>query len=198
MVARASNLVHACVDLGAFISGLGLQVIIDRFTDPGGNEKVIVAESPHLAKRCTVAKLPAVTTEEQANLANLVRVIVGEPELLGSMNDLAMTLYMHHQSPTNCGRVIDSLRIAVAPNLDAKHGWPILRNVVNVNVDEAYLKLISEHSKVTRHGDRRKSIPEAEVTEITARTWTIMNRFLAYRLGGNQPLDSALYPALVG
>ncbi len=113
---------------------------------------------------------------------------------LGSINDLAQTLLFFHVSPTNCARVLDSLRRAVAPNLKPKPGWVELREIVNC--DENYMFWVSEYSHNPRHGDRSSEIDKAITDEIRKRTWNIMNRVLEYRKGGNSPLDTSKFTLL--
>jgi len=107
-------------------------------------------------------------------VVSVIKLVIAEPQLLGSMNDLSQTLSTHHQTPTNCARVIDSLRKAVAPNGTEKQGWTVLRGIVNA--DEKYLQFISSNSTKPRHGDR-SGISENVITEIQTRTWRIMDRF---------------------
>jgi hypothetical protein len=122
-------------------------------------------------------------------------LIIHEPELMGSLMDLAETLVSYHTTPTNCGRALDTLRRAVAPKLPCKQGWATLRGIVNA--DKEYMEWVSAYSTNPRHGERRTDIPANIIVEIRKRTWNVMNRMMEYRKGGSKPLDMVKYPMLV-
>ena len=58
----------------------------------------------------------------------------------------------------------------------------------NLNVDEKYLKFVTGLSHGPRHGNRAKRLPERDLAETLNRAWTIMDRYLAFRRRGGQPL----------
>jgi hypothetical protein len=198
LFARANDLVHASIDMIAFATGNSLFVDIDTAVRPDGVTEHIEKRIPALGALCTAYKVPAVEPQERTEFERIRQVIIGEPALLGSMMDLGYTLTFHHVIPTNCGRVLDSLRKAVAPvtgkREDKKKEWEILREIVNVKID--YINWISAYSIEPRHGNREKEIPEDVLNEILRRTWNVMNRFIQYRKSGNSPLDPIKFPVL--
>jgi hypothetical protein len=66
-----------------------------------------------------------------------------------------------------------------------------------LNVDKAYLAYITDLSIGPRHG-KPTPITDATAMEVRARAWRIMDRFLHYRLGKNQPLSPQVFPLLRG
>jgi hypothetical protein len=111
-----------------------------------------------------------------------------------ALNDLVTANTLPHYSPVTCARTIEGLRHLIAPGLQPKDGWSSLRQ--NLNIDENYLKFITDHSKGPRHGDPQH-IPGAITTDIITRTWVIMNRFLEYRKRGNDALPISEFPMLI-
>ncbi len=111
---------------------------LSRSSCPTGVSKIFQLLDASLGSLCTAYDMPPTTPQSIANFQEVAYLVAGEPALLGSMNDLAQSLANHHLSLINCGRVLDSLRKAIAPNVIAAKGWPLLHSAVNVNSD--YLK----------------------------------------------------------
>jgi hypothetical protein len=100
-----------------------------------------------------------------------------------AISDILMTLGKAHYSPTACGRVADSIARLLLPNGDRKAQWEAVRQ--NLRVDESFLRTLSEVSKGPRHGDRTEVF--AEENKATAhRAWTLLGRYLRYRIDGDQ------------
>jgi hypothetical protein len=192
---RAYNLVEACTDLTSFGSGIALWVELDAFVTPDGIRRSILKNDSSLRSECTAFKSPTTNSQEQEEFNAALKIVLQEPTLMGSMRDLAQTLAHFQMTPINCGRVLDSLRMAVAPKLKPKPGWVALRSIVNA--DEDYMKWISDYSTDPRHGERSPNIPAYVAAEIRKRTWSVMNRFLEYRKAGNIPLDVSTFPLLI-
>jgi hypothetical protein len=193
---RAFDVARACVNLGAFSTGLGLIVIFEEYVLPdGAHSKILLNTSPDVLAQVTAFKIPAVTADERKLFEQVLTLVVREPALFMALNDLAETITVPHATAVNCGRVLDAVRNMVAPGAEPKKGWPILRDMLRV--DEAYVIFISENSKTHRHGDRTR-IDGPTTLEIQKRTWSIMNRFLEFRKQGNQQLPLAEFPLLVG
>ncbi len=193
LYARGMNLVRGCLDLCTFATGLGLVVVLDTIHFPDGTSADINLQDTSLGALCTAFTIPPKGQEENDELADVLALVFKEPALLGALNDLGHIMAVHHQSPTNCGRVLDGLRKAIAPNEEPKRGWSMLRSALNL--EQRYVEWVSDYAKNTRHGDRGH-IPEQVVHEITQRTWRVMNRFLEYRKSGSQPLSLSDFPLL--
>jgi len=192
---RAYNLVEGCLDLAAFGHGLATWVVLESVVKPDGTEDAIIRQDHKLASLCTAIRFPPRNNIENFEFTKTLRLVFTEPELLASLRDLAEILLHPEVAPTNCGRVLDSLRKAVAPNIEKKKGWTILRGIVNA--DENYMNWVSVISTEPRHGHRTFEIPGRSVAEIRARTWNVTNRFIEFRKGGSVELDRAKFPLLV-
>ncbi len=192
---RAFDLARACVDTVSFATGQGFTINLEVFVDPVGPIGYLSPQNPDLGALCTFLTFPTVTPKDQKTFETALKVVLSEPPLFIALNDLIQANILPHHAPTNCGRVLDSLRKLVAPTVDSKKGWPILQNVVHA--DAAYMKRVSDLSTNPRHGDR-SFISGKDTTESLQRTWAIMNRFLEYRKGGNQSLSLADFPFLLG
>jgi hypothetical protein len=189
------DMARACVDLVAFAGGYGVVVVFETFTDESGAVRQLHYVDPMLEAECTVIKINAPLESERRDFHTVLSLVMTDFPLMMALNDLIQANSLPHQGPTNCGRVLDSLRKLVAPGPDKRRGWATLREIVRV--DEAYTKWVSDHSTTTRHGGGTY-IPGNETREISRRTWVVMNRFLEYRKRGNQPLPSADFPFLLG
>jgi hypothetical protein len=66
-----------------------------------------------------------------------------------------------------------------------------------LNVDRQYLEFITATSTNHRHCQLPVA-SAAKLSEILFRSWTIMNRFLAYQKNGSRPLTVSEYPMLTG
>lgn len=185
---QAFDLSRACVDLVAFKTAKGLSVVLDSFVDPNGEHSLILPEDSNLSELCTVFDLN--------NLDEIYKIILTEPPLFMAMNDLIASIIFPHHSPVNCARVIEGIRTLIAPTgIDKKRSWSYLHE--NLHIKSGYLKLITEHSKAPRHGER-VYISGKITQEIVRRTWIVMNRFLEFRKRGNTQLPQSEFLVLNG
>lgn len=192
---RAFDLARGCVNIAAFGTGYGLYVIFEQFVLPDGAvQQLMFTSPPDLVAECTAFKMNAVTTEEKKVMEQILTLVMGEPALFMLLNDLIQCVSVPHVIPVNCARVIDGLRKLIAPG-PPKTAWPLFRDVMHV--DEAYITLMSEYSKDTRHGGNVR-IDGSITREILKRTWIVMNRFIEYRKSGNKALPFAKFPLLRG
>jgi hypothetical protein len=184
---RSIDIARASVDLVGFSRGLGLTVVLDEVIDEAGNKKDIVPSDLSLEALCDVFKLGDGTFDQ------VLRIVLSSPPLFFALRDLIETITLPHRAPTNCARAVETIRNLLTPNADRKLQWAALRNALNL--DERYLRLITDQSTAPRHGDHG-FIDGIVTVEITRRAWVIMNRFLAYRKSGNQPLSLIDFPLL--
>jgi hypothetical protein len=194
LYARGLNLVRAYVDSVSFAMGIGFTITVDDLKRPDGSVAKIQRVNEILGSLCTAYKFPPRNAIEQAEFEKVLKLILAEPNLMGSLTDLADTLASHHQTPTNCGRVLDSLRRTVAPDLKDAQGWLILQQLLRIS--RPFMEFVSIQSTKPRHGDRITAVPEETVTEIARRTWQIVNRFIEFRKRGSQPLSESEFPEL--
>jgi hypothetical protein len=189
---RASDLARAAVNVVAFASGLGLSVILETFIDPNGAPSAILPTDPAIPALCTSYSLDP---SRGADLGAIYQFVLTEPPLYRALNDLIESITVPHVCTVNCGRVIDSIRRMITPNLSTPAGqaWGAMHRALNVSRE--YQEWISEQSKGPRHGDP-SFVPGNIATEMTHRSWIIMNRYFEYRKRGNQPLPDAEFPIL--
>jgi hypothetical protein len=186
---RATDIVRAAVDLVAFSTGNGLTVILDTLIDPAGNRSVIAPQNPELALLSTSLH------SRVDGFEKLLGLMLPNFTLIHALRDLIDAVTQIHVSPRACGRVVDGLRQIVAPNDEPKKGWRKLREVLRI--DREYLQMITDHATGPRHADPTH-IPGPITTELTKRTWTIMDRYFEFLLrGGKEPLPPAEFPLLI-
>jgi hypothetical protein len=186
---RAMDLCRASVDLVAFTKGYGLTVVLETFVDPTGATSSLLFKDDSLAPLCSALTLSSGFDE----VHTMVLTDVG---LFMALNDLVGAITLPHVSTVNCARALEGLRHLIAPpGINNKEAWGQMRQALQV--DEAYLKLITDNSTASRHGDRTH-VPGDTTAEITRRSWVIMNRFFEYRKGGSKPLSAPDFPLLHG
>jgi hypothetical protein len=188
---RAFDLARASVNLVGFAHGFGLSVILEMFIAPDGSPSELAAIDPSLPPLCTAYSL------EPARLADFNTVfntVLTTPDLFMALEDLIHSITLPHVSPVNCARAMDRLKHLIAsPGSLDKDAWRQMRDTLQI--DEPYLRYITDVSKGPRHG-RPGHTPGNQTTEVTRRSWTIMNRYFEYVKGGKQPLDAAAFPLL--
>jgi hypothetical protein len=186
---RAFDICRASVGLASFAMGYGLTVVLETFVDPGGSKSTILAKDESLASLCTAFTLTKGFDEVHT-------MVLQNWPLFHALNDLIEAITVPHVSPVNCGRVVERLRELIAsPGSNRKNAWKEMRDALQV--DEAYLKFITDHSVDPRHG-LPVHVPGSVTTEVIRRAWTIMNRYFDYRKNGGKPLSGKSFPLLTG
>jgi hypothetical protein len=175
--------------------GVGFTLTWDSIKRPDGAILKIQKINSALGALCTSYTFPPRTVQQSVEFDRVFRIVLAEPNLQGSMMDLADTLANFHQTPINCGRVLDSLRKAIAPGMEPAPGWGILQTLLRVS--KPYRAFVTSNSTDYRHGDRENGLPEATMNEIFGRTWQIMNRFIEFRKRGSLQLPDGEFPELV-
>lgn len=187
---RAQDIVRATVDLAAFAAGARVVAVLERFVDPQGKEIELGERNNRLAAECSAFSLGT-----DPRIWDVWRVAINDHQFFMALRDLVDANMVGHEIPTNCGRVLDSIRRMIFPaGPDKKRqGWLAMQAALNVSSD--YQKWVTEMSAPPRHGDR-SYINAADTQELLRRTWAIMNRFMVYRTGGNKPLTAPDFPLL--
>lgn len=183
------DIIRATTDLFSFAMGIGLTPILDTFLDEKGNPKDAIAGDKNLSSLCTSYKVDAPFEE-------ILILILRERLASMALNDLIISITMTNYGQVNCGRAVESLRSLLAdPGKDRGIEWSQMQE--KLNVDEAYLKFITDHSVDARHG-RRDKVKFEVLAELNRRAWVLLDRFIAYRGNGNQPLLPDRFPLLKG
>ncbi|PQJ11958.1 hypothetical protein CJD36_009200 [Flavipsychrobacter stenotrophus] len=185
---RAIDLVRAAVNILAYAHGVGFTVVLDEVLEDNGVRKPYVSIDTSLPQLFT-----AFDTHSPNWYGEIVNIVCTEPAVFMALDDLIVSIALPHHSTVNCARAVEGLRKLLAPNLSEKQQWDNMHSVLNTS--KAYVFMITDNSKSGRHGDRVRI--EGEITtEVTRRAWVIMNRFFAFRKGGNLPLSQIDYPIL--
>ncbi len=150
---RALDLARAAVDLVAFGSGWGLNVDLHTFIAPDRVRKRLLPCHEGLSHSCTVYKPEQVLSEEgQQSFQNMLLIIFEEPPLFMALHDLTQAITEAHHAPVNCARAIEGLRTMMLPGEPRAKQWARFRD--SLNVQEGYVRLITDQSVSARHGQR--------------------------------------------
>jgi hypothetical protein len=182
---------QAVLDLAAFKIGVGVIVILDTYQLPGREVEPLTLYDPTLSEKCTV--LP--DGEGKTTLGPLMQLVLKEPALAIALNDLILSITNPTITLINCARAVEAIRTMVAHTPDKKIGWPIMHEALNLT--QEYCTFVTKHSVEHRHGSHISVAPEIR-TDVTGRAWTIMDRFLHYRVSGNLSLPFEQFPVLEG
>jgi hypothetical protein len=190
---RALDLARASVDVLAFGTGFGLTVVFEKFKDATGVESELMIQDPRLGPLVTAFKL---NIPPPNNLEETLKIVWTEPALFFAMRDLIEAITLPHRTPVCCGRAVEGLRnLMTGSDMPRGQAWGEFRR--NLQLDESYIKMITDHSVAPRHGEHSRV--SGEITfDIVQRAWKIMDRFLIYRLRGNKPLLDPEFPLLRG
>ena len=188
----ANDLARASVNLLSFATGINFVVVFDEFVDPNGDRSPFVIQDLQRNELCTI--LPMVSLGEKVLLGDVASFVFSEPALFLALDDLITAASLHHLTVVNAARSIEGLRHLMAlEGMSRSEAWELFRS--NLNLNEKYLRLITDTSKSGRHGDGA-FIPGTITTEIISRSWVIMNRFLEFRKRGNVRLPLDKFPVL--
>lgn len=189
---RALRIARVVIDLYSFGTGVPLSVTLDRFIDPDGNSTRIVGTNPHLQGLCPTLQVDP-GNPGALNFGPLFELVLKDTDVAFAIRDLVSAISDVDASTVDCARAIDGLRHIMWPHDDKGKGWELLRAALNLSED--YLNFIMDASKKLRHGNR-EYIPGSIISEVTMRSWTVMNRFLEYRLRANKRLPEDEFPPL--
>lgn len=190
MLLRALNTSQAAVDLVAFSLGAPLAIVFESASEHDGSHFPLHVRDPDLAALVTAFSL------DTPKFQQALKIVIEERNLFHALRDLIEATSAAHKVVPHCAKAIETVRtLLTPPESDRKEGWSLMSD--NLRVDSKYLKLITDHSKAPRHGDHQ-AITAAITEEISKRSWTVMNRFLEFRMRGSQPLPSDQFPLLSG
>lgn len=185
---RALDLTRAAVDLVGFAKATGLVVHLDRFVDADGNAMELVFDNKGLVPLCTAYQL-------DNRFSEMLTMLLMSHPIAVQLRHLIESITIPHVSLVNCARAIEGLRQIMSPDTKDSAAWKLMRE--SLNVDEAYLKLITGNSKGPRHGGTAH-VPGTVTSEVTKRAWNVMNRFLEYKKRKDTPLPESEFPMLLG
>src|SRR6185312_11433371 len=121
--------------------------------------------------------------------------VLSDWKLAHAFDDLIHAISVPHVSSVNCARAIEGLKHLLSTDaMNDKQRWEHMRNVLNLSKD--YLSLITKSSEENRHG-KRSRVEGDVASDVTRRSWTIMNRYLEFRKRGSaDPLPADQFPLL--
>ena len=183
----AMDLARAVAEVASISCGVAYVPVFEHVIFPDGRKCDQVLADRRLAKLMTI--FPDYSFEQVLGL------VISDVALMRVLSDVVVILTWQHYCPIAAGRVVDSILRMLTGGQSRSSDWQKMRETLRV--DEAYLRLLTDRSKGLRHGDR-EYVDSQTNRQLAERAWTLMNRYLAYRLGGNQPLDHEKFPLMQG
>lgn len=188
ILARAYEIVTPAINLYAFSKGIYLQLIIDSIVENGKARPVVLSERS-VEKFCLSFK-----NDDEFN--EVLSLVLPNLNLRFAFSDLIFGLGNLNHSSISAARCVEAIRNTIAPNPKETLAWSEMRR--KLNLDRAYIQLITDASRKHRHGDRGEEDGQLQL-EITHRAWKIMDRCIEYLKRGNQDaLSESDFPELKG
>jgi hypothetical protein len=185
---RAIDIASAAVNLTAFGLGMGIFVVIDKYSEPEGKEMHLIYRDHKLEALASVAN-PA-----GPNFSRALDVVYQDIRMFTVLGDLVRANSVPSAVPASCGSAVEAIRSLMVPKgTDRSEGWPLLRN--SLNVTKEYLKLVTDHATPARHGEH-PYVDGGTTEKIAHRAWTLLNRYFEYRIRGGKPLPVSEFPLL--
>jgi hypothetical protein len=182
--ANALDMARSLADVICLETGVAFLPVLDEVVLPSEVRRPLA-----LADR----RLATITSDfVSANYETVVDLALTDVKVARLLSDVTSMLTWSHYAPIAAGRVADSVVRLLTDGRSSRH-WEEAREILRM--DRAYLQLLTNHAAPPRHGDRQ-SVPGEANSELARRAWTIMVRYLEYRLSGD--LDPAKHPLLVG
>ncbi len=186
---EATYVTRTFVNCMAFSKGEGVTIAFDKMITPQMEVAELLLTDYRLPKLCT-----SYTFEE--NLDEIMIMVMTTPGLNLALDDLVQAISSSRMVPLNCARAVEALRhLFSTPDAPRQKAWAAMRE--SLRISEEYISLITTHSVAPRHGDVTGVAGET-VLVILQRSWTIMNRYIAFRRrGGIEPLPLIEFPLLL-
>lgn len=184
---RALDIARAQVNLIGFKMGWGLTVVIDSYVDINGEKKALLFHDGRLPAYASAFDL-------SNGFDEILSRVIQQPLLMMALQELISSISLPHVAPIDCARAMDRLKHLVAhPGLKDDRAWRQLRETLQIG--KQYLKFITDHSANPRHG-RPGHTSAGVVSEVTRRSWIIMNRYFEFLRRGSMSLPSSEFPLL--
>jgi predicted DNA-binding ArsR family transcriptional regulator len=182
---RSYEITRTLVNLVSLKMGWGLKVYLETYIAPDGKEETLMTRMDSIRG--------LFTSYDLNQMGAFFDLMVSDVNLYMALDDLVEAISTPRVATTNCARVIDAIRHLISPQLKDKAGWTAMREALNA--DESYLQLISNKSKLSRHG-KHEYLTSEEAQEIIARACIITDRYLHYRIQYKDKLPLNLFPQL--
>ena len=178
---RAAQLL---ADVEGFLRGTPFTVVLDHVETSDGDLRPAFLGHLDLAKICSAAGL--------ADVESIFDQALNDNALTQTLSDALKMLHTLDYAPVAAGRIADSLARLVAGERGAD-AWSRLHEALRVT--RSYVEPLSDLSKPARHG-HRVYVPADQVHMLAERSWTLLTRYLVWRL--NERLDEARFTVLAG
>ena len=168
---RAFDLTRASVNLVGFAHGLGMTVLFEILIGPDGSVTELAPIEQQLPPLCTAYSLDP---SRSADFNAVFNAVLTSPDLFFALEELIGAITLPHVAAVNCARAMDRLKHLIAsPDSSDKDAWKQMRDALQI--DEQYLRLVTDVSKGPRHGRPGHTMGKL-TTETTLRSWAAMNR----------------------
>lgn len=181
---QAFNLAGSLVDLASFATGSGWRINIDRFTNNDGVTTPIRIHDPFLERISTAFSIE--------NVTSIPPILLTDARFMVVLNDLIHTNVYPRFVAVSSARTVEGIRHLIDPSGREK-SWKTMRETLNLTRE--YIDYILQRATTQRHGNW-DYIPLDTNKEIVCRAWTIMDRYIVFRLRGEQRLDKSMFPDL--
>jgi hypothetical protein len=184
----AEYFVRSQLGLFSLRTAHGFVPILTHLQIDDGEKKSIIRHEKALEGIVTTV------ASDEDYLATLM-VVAGDMNLSLAIQDLAQALSTHHEGLIHCARAVEAICANFIPQGKDRRefGWGPMQT--SLNVSKALLQSITRHSTNPRHGIRFGNVP-VDGHDIGRKTWEVMNRYLKFRMTGNQPLSPDDFPLL--
>lgn len=182
----AYDLVRIMTDIATIGEGVAFSPFIDEVTLPTGEVKRLVWADRRLSGLCRAIA--------QYGEEAVVDLAISDVVLARTISDITIMLVWPHYAPIAAGRVADAI-VRMMTGGSTPSCWADLRGALNV--DMPYVKLLTDESRVARHGDR-VHVSGPKVRDIADRAWTLLDRYLCLRLSRSTSLGVLEFPILNG
>lgn len=186
----ALDFTRAQIDIVGFARGGAFELSFERAElPPDGNITDLDFEDKALSSICSAFDL-----DDTKQFLGTLQSILKNPNDFLAFSEVSLAIRHPNQRMAACARAMERVRNSISPDESSEtKSWETMRQVLNI--DRAYIQFITDASKEHRHG-KLKYKTGVENADVLKRTWTIMNRFSAYRNGGSSPLLPSDYPTL--
>lgn len=180
------DLARSVCDVLTTTDGVVYLPVMDTVELPDGRHQPLILADRRLGRLFSV--------HENHSFVEILELVVTDIGITRLLADVTSMLTWTHYAPIAAGRVSESIRLLLTGGRSAAN-WEQMRNWLNV--DRAYLQLLTDHATPPRHGDRQY-VDATTNSTLAERAWTLTDRFLVFKLNGSEPLDRERYPQLQG
>jgi hypothetical protein len=188
LASQVDLIAEGLTSLLCFETGLGISYILEKCELPDGMIVDVQWYEP------SVENL-SVSVATNQGMGAALSLVLRDRELLLAVRDLADSIQSSYSASINLARAVESIRHYFDSQdaaQDRSKGWSAMRSALHLTRE--CLDEIMAASVSPRHGKRTKQ--QAHDSENGVRAWKIVDRFIQYRLRGDQALSDTEFPLL--